>query len=527
MHLYHPRLILLITLLIAVTGWLLPASAPTHAQDPCAGLVTPRLEPGGYARIMSGYGLSLKNQPMTTAAGASEVALVPFGTAAVVLDGPRCNLGYVWWQVQLPNELTGWAAEGDSADYFLEPYTVGLNVYQVRDGGARIGQFFALPDGTTQPRTVFTIRPRTVTPQEVWPEVDINFLGQALDSVRAICPERLAGTPFEHTATFEDALKLPLPELDYDFFPSPDGDRLVLVRHLHLDVPRCDNVVPDRVGLSEVTLLHADGTEQLLFPFSQYGASPPSEDQYAASEPGAWNVYLDTVLWSPHGRYVAFVAAYRDQCNGAVCYRFHTFVDNLGTQQLYVLGEGRRLAWTNGGEGLNLFRLVSGGENRQVAHLYTMRPDGTDRQEIWLPGGAIFMSDEQIGLGLPWNASGTRVMVLNAGEEDVLLFNVADRDFSPPIVLPDMADRDNRLAVFLMRGEQTILWATIRGDFVVQNVDTGSWERLSSTLGSAGVPVTQVRPFAIGGRALVELADNSAYILDINTDQLIPVLFSG
>lgn len=516
-----------------LAGWLIlvvsliglpthPTATPASAQSACDGLVAPRLTIGGSARVTSPYGLSLKNQPMTGAAGATEVKLMGYGSVATVLDGYRCNLGYIWWELSLPDGSTGWAAEGDASGYFMEPTTVGLHLYQPNADGTQIAHYFVTPDGTAQRQGGFSIAPVTATPREAWQQVEIDRLGQALDSVHSRCPARLAGTPFENL-DLDGALSLALPPLEYDFYPSPDGTRLLLVRHLHLRLPRCDTVVPERVGISRVSVLDASGTETPLFPFPQHGSVPASEDRYAPGVPDSWNVYLDEVVWSPQGKYIAFVAAYRDQCSGQPCYRFQLYVSNLDTGQLYILGEGRHVGWTNGGEGINAFRLVTGDDGRQVAHLFTMRPDGTDRQEIWLPGGAVYVSDSQQGLGLPWNDSGTRVMVANAGMGEVMLFNLSDRAFTPAVTVPDLMPQPNRLSVNLIRGETAFLWTTIRGEFVTQNVRTGDWVPLHSDLATTGVAPVRVRPFATGNKALVEMADGSAYVLDINADQLIPV----
>lgn len=517
-------------LLVIVSGALPGYHAPARAQNPCEGLVTPRLYVGGAARVTSSYGISVKNNPATGAAGATEVAQMAYGTVVTVDDGHRCNFGYVWWQVTLPNGTTGWAAEGDSADYFMEPATVGLHVFQrVHDdatGSDTLAHYFATPDGTAaaDPALSFTVQPRATTPQQVWQEVEITYLGQGLASVRELCPDRLAGTPLDGI-TLEDALQLPLPSLDYDYYPAPDGTQLVLVRHFHLMLPRCDTVVPERVGISTVSLLSPGGEEMLLFPFPQHGSVPASEDRYSPTGQDAWNVYLSEVVWSPQGKYIAFVAAYRDRCSSQACYRFHLYVWNTTTGQLYILGEGRHVGWTNGGEGLNLFRLITAEDGRQVAHLYTLRADGANRQEIWLPGGAVYVSVEQEPLGLPWNVSGTHVMVFNAGYGEVMLFDVNDRTFTTPVFLPDLMPRANRLSVDLIKGEKQFLWTTIRGDFVTQSARTGDWTRLTSQVATTGVAPVRVRPFATGSMALVELIDGTAYVLDVDADRLIPVTF--
>ncbi|MCZ7541401.1 MAG: SH3 domain-containing protein [Anaerolineae bacterium] len=499
------------------------AAPPADAQDPCDALVAPRLQAGVTSRVTSPYGLSLKNQPLTGAAGAAELALLPFGTVVSVLDGPRCNLGYVWWQVRLADGTTGWAAEGDAGSYFMAPHADTLLLFRPRDGGAALDIYTVARDGSAALRGTIPITPQPATPGAGWQQVEIDALSRALDAVRAQCPERLRDTPLAGAATLDEALALPLPPLEYDFYPAPSGERLVLVRHHHLLVPRCDTVIPQRIGMSTVSVLDATGAETVLFPFPQHGSVPASEDAYAPSEPDGWNVTLDEVIWSPHERSIAFVAAYRDACAGGPCYRFHLYIANLETGQLYLPGEGRHLGWTNSGEGIAFFRLVTGEAGQKQTHLFTARPDGTARQEVWLPGGAEYVSAERRDLGLPWNASGTRVLVANRGFDEVMLLTLSDRTFSPLLPVPDLMPQPNRLAVHLVRGESALLWTTIRGDFVLQNARNGRWERLSSELASTGIAPRRVQPFGTGDAALIEMADGSAYVLDLDADRLTAV----
>lgn len=503
-----------------------PAGPAAHAQNACDGLITPRLAAGGAARVIAQYGLSMKNRAATGAAGASEVAQLAYGTVVAVDAGATCNFGYVWWQIHLADGTAGWIAEGDKSNYFAEPYTLGLNVYRRSADGSQITRDFVAPDGKVQVQGTFTVTPVNATPQQAWQKVELDRLGTELDTLQKNCPDRLKGTPFE-SVTLESASQLPLPALDYDLYPSPDGARLLLVRHEHLILPHCTSTVPERIGMSVVSILDADGKETTLFPFPQHGSVPSSEDGYAPADPTPWNVTLDEVVWSPQGKYIAFVVAYQDLCQGGLCYRYHIYISNLQTGQLYVPGEGRHVGWTAGGEAINYFRLMTEADGKQRAHLFTMKPDGTNRQEIWLPGGAVYISPSKTSLGLPWNEGGTRVMVANAGMAEVMLFKLTDRSFTPPVQVPDLMPQPNRLSVDLIEGETTFFWSTIRGEFVTQSIANGEWKKLNSSLATTGVAPQRVRPFPLVGKALIEMVDGTAYVLDIDADQLAPVSFGG
>lgn len=519
------RLVVRVTLAaLALAVLVLPAPGIARAQDACAGLVEPRLDIGALGRVSSPYGVSLKDRPNTGAAGAVEVTLLPTGAVYTVIDGFRCANGYRWWQVRLANGMTGWAAEGDAANYFLEPHVVGLDIFHPTADRAQIAHIFVLPDGRAELRPPIPVAPVEATPAEIWQTVEIERLVPAVEQIMQGCPQRLAGTPFAALTRAEDALNLPLPPLDYDLYPAPDGSRLLLVRHLHLLVPRCDSALPERIGISRVVVLDPDGAETELFPFAQHSSIPPADDLYVADTLDAWAIYLAEVVWAPDARHIAFVAAYRAACGEQTCYRFQMYVANLETGQLYILGEGRHVAWAEGGARLMFFRLVSGDDGRQIARLFSARPDGTDRQEVWLPGGAVYVSATQTPLGLPWNDSGTRVIVGNAGgTEEVMVFDTRDKSFTPPVLVPAIATPLNRLAVDFVQGETALLWATIRGDFAVQSVRRGDTTRLDSALGAAGVPLAYVQPFATGQVALAVMTDGSAYVLDLAADTLTPV----
>lgn len=504
---------------------LLGAPAASLAQDPCAGLVEPRLALNGSARVIATYGLSLKDRAAPGTAGSTEVDLLTYGTVATVIENYHCNYGYVWWKFRLPNGTVGWAAEGSDSTYFLEPVTVGLHTFQPQNEGAEVVHSFITPDGAGAYRDTLVLPVLNNTPESVWQQVELDYLAETLAALAENCPDKLAGTPFENVPP-ADILQMPLPENDYDLYPAPDGSRLVVVRHQHVRVPRCDNVVPQRVGVSLVSVIDTAGARTELFPFPQHGSIPDSVDTYQGGEPSEFSVYFEDVTWSPQGRYIAFTTAYRYACNRQDCYRFHLYIWDMEAGQLYVLGEGRRLSWTNGGQGVNFFRLSSDGAGNQVPRLYSARPDGSARQEIWLPGGAIYLSDAKPPLDLPWSADGTRVMVENRPRGEVMLFKLADRDFTPVVTLPDLATHQaNRLAVHALQGDKVYLWATIRGEFVRQNARTGDWVELNSELASTGVAPARVRPFADEVHVLVEMVDGSAHVLNIDTDEIVPVTF--
>src|SRR5437588_4181076 len=60
----------------------------------------------------------IRQQPSKTG---SVLAQLGEGATFTVSGGPQCADGYLWWQIRTDNGVTGWAAEGDSSGYFIDP----------------------------------------------------------------------------------------------------------------------------------------------------------------------------------------------------------------------------------------------------------------------------------------------------------------------------------------------------------------------------------------------------------------------
>lgn len=82
------------------------------------------LQAGGYARLSAGAPNNVRNRPRLSARQLGQIQPYEY---VRILDGPRCNDGYTWWQVEVINfdtpgkDLTGWTAEGNSSAYWLVP----------------------------------------------------------------------------------------------------------------------------------------------------------------------------------------------------------------------------------------------------------------------------------------------------------------------------------------------------------------------------------------------------------------------
>lgn len=96
-----------------------PTSAPVDCP-PFA--MPPRLTVGGQARVTftDGSNLNVRTEP-----AGSLLTQIAEGSVVNVIDGPVCADGYLYWNIQVADDLSGWSAEGGSGVYWLEPWNGG------------------------------------------------------------------------------------------------------------------------------------------------------------------------------------------------------------------------------------------------------------------------------------------------------------------------------------------------------------------------------------------------------------------
>lgn len=80
-----------------------------------------RLRVGDYAKVSEDPPLSNRVRSKPNLSGTIEGLIKP-GEEIVILDGPGCSSGWVWWRVRSTKTgLEGWTAEGDDEGYWLVP----------------------------------------------------------------------------------------------------------------------------------------------------------------------------------------------------------------------------------------------------------------------------------------------------------------------------------------------------------------------------------------------------------------------
>jgi dipeptidyl aminopeptidase/acylaminoacyl peptidase len=83
----------------------------------CPGTLPTRLVIGEVARVT--YGGTANRLRTGAGTNNSQINSIPPGGNFVVLDGPECEDGYAWWQVDYDGQV-GWTAEADDTEYWLE-----------------------------------------------------------------------------------------------------------------------------------------------------------------------------------------------------------------------------------------------------------------------------------------------------------------------------------------------------------------------------------------------------------------------
>lgn len=94
---------------------------PIEKWNACSGALPSNLRVGDHARITIYPPISsrVRSEP---GLNGSRIGSVDPGEEIVILDGPECQDNYVWWKIKATKTgLTGWAAEGDSQDYYIVP----------------------------------------------------------------------------------------------------------------------------------------------------------------------------------------------------------------------------------------------------------------------------------------------------------------------------------------------------------------------------------------------------------------------
>lgn len=497
---------------------------PTTAQDPCSGLVPSRLQSGQTARVVlngDGLGNTVRDGPGKEQSGSQVISALAEGAIITVVQGPICLDGLVWWSIEMPNGGSGWTAEGDVSQYYLEPYEIGLEVYvHDAENTRQLNRFYVSYSGDVTARDPIEVSGNDAVPaNQLWQQPDLDAASLALADRLVNCPEVLIGTAWEGIANVGDVI---VPEGDFVYVPSPIGGNVLLVRHRVLSIPTCGGAPGPYFGISTVHLLSRGG-QQDLFPYGQHnGARSKSACQSPDVPNLAWVTDLSNIEWSPDGDTVALTVRYLDQdASGRNCAFYYIYLVDVFSGRVDAIAEGRRPVWANGGSKLYYFtRTMDNGYNVLREELWQLSEGKTT--QLGLPTGAQFVpvAFDSIGVQLPATSDGTRILVCNTLNScpDTLSMELADRSISPPIPVPANILPYQVIQIHYVAGDTRLLWLTNDGHLyiqAVQGVDTGLSAEINLDAASVGSKLVNIQVMPTGLAALLQF-DSGAYLL-LNT----------
>lgn len=525
--------------LLLVVGMLAlePISAqPVSAQDPCSGLVQPRLQPGQTARVIfdgDGLGSALRDSPGKEQSGSELIGNLPEGSVVTAVAGPVCLDGTVWWRVALTDQREFWIGEGDSQRYFLEPYTLSTEIMRANQSAPRsIERWQITYSGEVTRLEAFPVPPaETVIARERWQPADINAANDALNVRRQQCPDVLIGTPWEGLSNAADVV---VEERDFEISVAPSGGRALLIRHWVLAMPTCGGAPGPLFGISRVYFMRADRETVELFPYAQHGGTRSRE---ACLSPDvhdrAWTTYISRAEWSPDSDTVALSVRYLDQdiANPARdCAYYYLFLIDVFNGSITPLVEGRRPFWGGGGTRLYYFTFEADSAYNVLSESLWLLSNGETTQiNVSEAEGVQFVPNifNSTGARLPTNEAGSQILVCNFASNcpEVLEFNIARRLFSEPISIPDELAPREIAEVYYMANDTRLLWRTIDGRLYAQSI--AGPDRDNSQQVTIGLPpdavVTQVNLIPTGIGAVLELGSGDFLLMNTITLQVQPL----
>jgi hypothetical protein len=113
-----------------IGGWTAEGQSGVYWIDTvsCGGSLPSRMIDGDSAWVSPGLPNALRASPGAgPSAGAVIGSIPPYGTF-MVISGPQCASGMIWWQVSY-NGLIGWTAEGQDDVYWLTPCNFSCGVF--------------------------------------------------------------------------------------------------------------------------------------------------------------------------------------------------------------------------------------------------------------------------------------------------------------------------------------------------------------------------------------------------------------
>ena len=434
---------------------------------------------------------------------------VPPGATLTVLQGPECERGVSWWEVQTLSGESGWTPETQANlpgnRYVLEPWQRLVDLTRpIPDGVAPTGIALLRINlhGLGRWLTAFTPPVLANEGMEAFPDAEAAPLRQAFVNVQQNCPARAGWVDLPAA----DAIRA---------FPSPDSTRLLLVRHWWRSVTLCDGTTTPRYGIDRLSLTDTYG-DRLLFDLPAHADLTGTADNATANTDPP-NRVID-VRWSPDNIHALAWLRYGE--------RSRLLVIDTYSGALTLLDDGADPAWSPDGSRISWLRA-----DGLVTNLISDSPDrlvtvGADRQTLTLPSTLQYTG---AALDPAWDSDGSRLVacVRADGCASVAVIDVPMRRTLPALTVPAGA----ALAVRWVLADSALLWLPrAGGNLIMQAISDGMLRTFTLNL-AEGEHISNVYPFPGGDSVLIviqSVTDVGHYVvLDLTSGALSTVTFSA
>lgn len=119
-----------------------PKFTATPSQyKPFSGCFVSQLHKGDSAYVNYDTGrVSMRTEPIGKIADATVVRKLEGGEIVHIIDGPKCDLGWIFWEVRTVNSEYGWIPEGDGTDFFFIPISTVNACPGAKPGRLKVGE---------------------------------------------------------------------------------------------------------------------------------------------------------------------------------------------------------------------------------------------------------------------------------------------------------------------------------------------------------------------------------------------------